>query len=74
MSTIKVIQQTTKERQEETIKLFKIIKPFLDNGYTINKAFRASGLVSQNSYFSWRGKSWSRDIVKYAEENGYNIR
>ena len=66
---IKVISQSTSERNQETEELFLKIKPFLDKNYSFNKAFRKAGLFKKN--FSWRNWAWSRDVVEYARKQGY---
>lgn len=66
---IKVIEQSTSERNDETCKLFHQIKPFLDEGLSYNKAFVKAGLFSNNH--SWRSRKWSRDVVGYAVGQGY---
>ena len=64
-----VIQQTTEERKEETRKLFKKVKPFLDKGFSYNKSLQKANLLSVNG--SWRNTARTRDIIEYAKKQGY---
>lgn len=67
---IKVIQQSESEQKQETIELFQQIKPYLDKGYSWNKAFEKVGLVY--GYQSWKARRWTRDVVEYAKTLGYD--
>lgn len=65
--SIKVIQQSTAERREETIKIFKLIQPLLDQGYSFNKACAEYGYNVTNTK-----NGWFMDLVKYAKTQGYD--
>lgn len=65
----KVICQSTKEREQETIDLFNKAKPYLDDGFSYRSAvIKALGL-NQN-YFHSNAK-WYRDFIDYADAHGY---
>lgn len=66
---IRVIQQSTSERMEETRLGFDRIKPFLDAGFSYNGSLREAGLLSVNG--SWRNSAWTRDVIEYAKKQGY---
>lgn len=66
---VKVIQQSTSERMEETRTGFNKIKPFLDNGFSYNESLRKAGLMSVKG--SWRNRAWTRDVIEYAKKQGY---
>ena len=69
MMSFKVISQSTKEREQETIDLFNKAKPYLDEGFSYRSAvIKALGL-SQNHHRS--NAKWYRDFVEYADAHGY---
>lgn len=63
-----VIEQTTAEREQETIDLFNEIRPLLDSGYSYHSALRKIGKMHQK----WNNDAaWLRDLRKYGETQGY---
>ncbi|WP_296796258.1 hypothetical protein [uncultured Methanobrevibacter sp.] len=67
---ITVITQSTNERKQETRENFHRLKPFLDKGYSYNKALREAGLIN-NPTQSWGSCARTRDVIKYAKKHGY---
>ena len=67
--SIKVISQSTKEREQETIDLFNKAKPYLDEGFSYRSAIIKALGLNPNSGFSTMG--WYRDFVEYADAHGY---
>lgn len=65
---MKVISQTTKERKEETKKLFEQIKPLLDKGYIYSAAVTA---VTGSKCGLCYSVAWYRDLINYGESQGY---
>lgn len=66
--TIKVIQQTTAERKQETIQLYNKCKPYLDKGYSLNKAVQqVTDRIPTNSK-----NGWYRDLINYAVQQGFD--
>lgn len=69
MMSIKVISQSTKEREQEIIDLFNKAKPYLDDGFSYRLAImKALGLKPTCSF---SGASWYKEFVKYADAHGY---
>ena len=69
MMNFKVISQSTKEREQETIDLFNKAKPYLDEGFSYRLAIiKALGLNSNNSHGNAK---WYRDFIEYADAHGY---
>ena len=67
--SIKVISQSTKEREQETIDLFNKAKPYLDEGFSYRSAIiKALGLNPNSRFNTLR---WYRDFVEYADAHGY---
>ena len=70
---MRVIEQTTAERNEETERLFNAIRPLLDEGHSYHSAVK----VVKNEkgegvrYYSQR---WFADLKEYGERNGYPYR
>ena len=65
----KVISQSTKEREQETIDLFNKAKPYLDDECSYRSAvIKALGL--KPNYFHSNAK-WYRDFIEYADAHGY---
>ena len=65
----KVICQSTKEREQETIDLFNKAKPYLDEGFSYRSAvIKALGL-NPNRHHS--NAKWYRDFIEYADAHGY---
>ena len=65
---IKIISQTTKEREEETIELFNEIKPLLDKGYSYSLAVRTVKNIPTIYVSNYK---WFKEVVKYGETQGY---
>lgn len=65
---IKVICQTTGEREAETQKLFEQVKPLLDDGYSYNRAVRVVKQTKTSYVSHYR---WFKDLLKYGESQGY---
>ena len=67
--SIKVISQSTKEREQETIDLFNKAKPYLDDGCSYRSAvIKALGLSPNNHRCNMK---WYRDFIDYADAHGY---
>ena len=69
--TIRVIEQSTSERNEETKKLFEQIRPLLDDYYSYMGALVKIGRVPslyRNSYYNQSG---FRELKEYGEKQGY---
>lgn len=64
---MEVIEQTTRERNEETKKLFEQIKPLLDEGYTYKKA--TCTVLNRKVVNS--SASWYKELIQYGETQGY---
>ena len=67
--SIKVICQSTKEREQETIDLFNNAKPYLDDGCSYRLAIMKLLGLKPNSTFS--NRCWYKDFVEYADAHGY---
>lgn len=66
---IKVITQTTAERQEETENLFNQIRPLLDDGYSYTSALKKIGkLKVKNRVYQ---QAWFRDLKEHGKKMGY---
>lgn len=65
---IKVIQQSTAERKQETIELFQKIKPLLDKGYSFTKAITKVTDLNVTNYRN----GWFKDLIDYAKTQGYD--
>lgn len=68
---IRVISQTTAEREEEMKQLFEKCKPLMDKGYTLGKAVRKVLKLNHNTFYAQR---WFKDLRDYAESQGYRGR
>ncbi len=64
---IKVIEQTTAERKQETVDIFNQVKPHLDRGYSLRQAVLK---VSDRNITNVKN-GWYRDLIEYAESQGY---
>ena len=65
----KVISQSTKEREQETIDLFNKAKPYLDDGCSYRLAIlKVLGKEPSNSF---GGASWYKEFIDYADAHGY---
>ena len=67
---ITVITQSTNERKQETREDFNGLKPFLDKGYSYNKALREAGLINSPTQ-SWCARARTRDVIEYAKKHEY---
>ena len=65
----KVIFQSTKEREQETIDLFNKAKPYLDEGFSYRSALIK--VLGKKPTCSFGGASWYKEFVDYADAHGY---
>ena len=65
---IKVISQSTGERENETRELFEEIRPLLDKGYSYSRAVRQVKNMKTIYVTHYR---WFKDLIKYGESQGY---
>lgn len=65
---IKVIEQTTAERNLEIKENFNLIKPYLDKGYSYTGACIEVGLGNDKGCSS---RKWFKDLREYGEAHGY---
>ena len=65
--SIKVIEQTTAERRQETIDIFNKVQPYLDRGYSLRQAVLK---VSDRNITNVKN-GWYRDLIEYCEKQGY---
>ena len=72
--TIKVIEQTTRERNEETKALFDAIRPLLDEGYSYMTACVKIGHVDEVASHGQYGNGWFKDLKKYGATQGYDYK
>ena len=69
MMNFKVICQSTKEREQETIDLFNKAKPYLDDGFSYRLALQK--VLGKKPTCSFGGASWYKEFVEYADAHGY---
>ena len=62
--TITVITQTTAEREQEIRDIYQQCQPYLDQGMSLTKAVKQIG-------YTYGNQRWVRDLLKYAESQGY---
>ena len=67
--SIKVICQSTKEREQEIVDLFNKAKPYLDDGCSYRLAIMKGLGLKPNSNFSHFG--WYKEFMGYADAHGY---
>lgn len=67
---IKVISQTTKERETETWELFEEVKPLLDKGYLLKEAVAE---IKDINHFSFQQRSWYKELRNVAINEGYDV-
>ena len=67
--SIKVISQSTKEREQETIDLFNKAKPYLDDGFSYRLALIT--VLGKESNSSFSHFSWYKEFMEYADAHGY---
>ena len=66
---IKVIEQSTEDRNRETRELFQKVKPLVDEGW----AFRQAVLhITGKQSIGTQKRGWYRDLCDYAKQQGYN--
>ena len=66
--TIRIIEQNTNERRNETRELFKNIQPYLDKGYSLHRAvLTVTGRKPTNTK-----NGWYRDLIDYSINKGYD--
>ena len=68
--SFKVISQSTKEREQETIDLFNKAKPYLDDGFSYRSALQK--VLGKKPTCSFGGASWYKEFVDYADAHGYS--
>lgn len=67
---VKVISQTTAERNRETQELFEKIRPLLDEGYSYRQAvIKVKDISSTSNVVKY---AWFRDVVEYGKKQGYS--
>lgn len=69
MMNFKVICQSTKEREQETINLFEKAKPYLDDGFSYRSALQK--VLGKKPSCSFGGARWYKEFVEYADAHGY---
>ena len=69
--TIRVIETSTSERNKETQRLFNLIQPLLDNGYTYMTACIKVGHITKDVANGSYRNGWFRDLKEYGESEGY---
>ena len=69
MMNFKVMSQSTKEREQETIDLFNKAKPYLDDGFSYRLAIMK--VLGKKLTCSFGGASWYKEFVDYADAHGY---
>lgn len=67
--TIKVISQSTAEREDEIHQTFLRLKPLLLNGYTLSKAVQKDRNLKHTNFYNQR---WYKDLKKHCIEEGIN--
>ena len=65
----KVISQSTKEREQETIDLFNKTKPYLDDGFSYRSALQK--VLGKKPTCSFSNTSWYKEFMDYADAHGY---
>ena len=69
MMDFKVVCQSTKEREQETVDLFNKAKPYLDDGCSYRSALQK--VLGKKPTCSFGGVSWYKEFVEYADAHGY---
>ena len=67
--SFKVICQSTKEREQETIDLFNKAKPYLDDGFSYRSALQK--VLGKKPTVSFGGARWYTEFIEYADAHGY---
>lgn len=68
---LKIKELNDAEQYEETVKLFKAMKPYLDDGMSFTKAIQKVTGITHLGFFHQR---WYRDLRDYAASKGYYTR
>lgn len=69
MMSIKVICQSTKEREQETIDLFNKAKPYLNDGCSYRSALQKA--LGKKPNYTFSQMRWYKDFMEYADAHGY---
>ena len=64
--SMNIVESTTNDRNDEIVRLFNKIKPFLDQGMSYNQAYEYVTNKKPRS-----SRAWWRDLIKYGEKQGY---
>ena len=67
--SIKVICQSTKEREQEIIDLFNKAKPYLDDGCSYRLALQK--ILGKKPTCSFGNARWYKEFIEYADAHGY---
>jgi hypothetical protein len=68
---LKVVEQSTVERYQETVQLFEEIKPLLDKEVPF---YRAVMQIKGINHLGFLRQRWYKDLRNYAESKGYYTR
>jgi|GEM_PF-3983309 len=68
---IKVVCQSTAEREQETRELFEACVPYLDKGIGLVNAIM---IVKDIPYRHFYNMAWYKEVKAYAESQGYETR
>lgn len=68
---IKVIEQSTSEREQEIKDIFNEIKPLLDSGVAFTKAVMK---YKGYNHYGFQNLKWYKELRSYAVEQGYKLR
>lgn len=66
---IRVIEQTTEERRQETLDLYEKCKPFLRKGFSLRQAVMK--VTGKKGGFSRR--AWYRELVEMARKDNFAV-
>ena len=67
--SIKVICQSTKEREQETIDLFNKTKPYLDDGCSYRLSLQK--VLGKKPTCNFSHTKWYKEFIEYADAHGY---
>lgn len=65
---IKVIERNTTQREQDTVRLYQQIKPYLDKDIPIITAVKIAFNLQYNSFCN---RTWYKDLRDYAVSQGY---
>ena len=65
---ITVIEQSTSERERETVELWRQVEPLVEDGMTLAHACQR---VKGTSHANFYNQGWFRDLRAYGESRGY---